>query len=120
MPRSTNQRNVSTIISTSRKHKAEIPIGITIKRKGMKFMQEKDMVNDVLSMVNSSLTGYANAIAQTSNQQLRQLLQQTRDSDEQFQYQLAQVAMQKGYYQPAQPANQQEIQQIRDSFTQRR
>lgn len=86
----------------------------------MKSMQEKDMVNDVLSMVNSSLTGYANAIAQTSNQQLRQLLQQTRDSDEQFQYQLAQVAMQKGYYQPAQPANQQEIQQIRDSFTQRR
>jgi len=40
-------------------------------------VQEKDMVNDVLSMINSSLTGYANAIAQTSNQQLRQMLQQT-------------------------------------------
>ncbi len=62
------------------------------------------MVNDILSMVNSSLTGYANAIAQTSNQQLRQMLQQTRDADEQFQYKLCQIAEQKGYYQPAQPA----------------
>lgn len=82
-------------------------------------MQEKDMVNDVLSMINSSLTGYANAISQTSNQQLRQLLQQTRDADEQFQYKLYQMAEQKGYYQPSPPANQQEIQQIRASFTQR-
>lgn len=81
-------------------------------------MQEKDMVNDVLSMINSSLTGYATAIAQTANQQLRQLLQQTRDGDEQFQYKLFQVAEQKGYYQPAQLANPQEIQQIRSYFTQ--
>ncbi len=82
-------------------------------------MQEKDMVNDVLSMINSSLTGYANAIAQTSNQQLRQMLQQTRDADEQFQYKLYQVAEQKGYYQPAQPADPQDIQKIRASLTQR-
>ena len=61
-------------------------------------MQEKDMVNDVLSMVNSSLTGYASAISQSSNQQLRQTLQQIRDSDENFQMQLAQIAQQKGYY----------------------
>jgi len=76
------------------------------------------MVNDVLSMVNSSLTSYANIIAQTSNQQLRQMLQQTRDADEQFQYRLYQIAEQKGYYQPAQPANPQEIQQVRASVTQ--
>ncbi len=82
-------------------------------------MREKDMVNDVLSMINSSLTGYANAISQTSNQQLRQMLQQTRNADEQFQYKLCQVAEQKGYYQPAQPANPQDIQQIRSTFTQR-
>ncbi len=75
------------------------------------------MVNDVLSMVNSSLTSYANIIAQTSNQQLRQMLQQTRDADEQFQYRLYQIAEQKGYYQPAQPANPQEIQQVRASVT---
>jgi spore coat protein CotF len=80
-------------------------------------MQEKDMVNDILSMVNSSLTGYANTIAQCSNQTLRQALQQIRNADEQFQYQLFQVAEQKGYYRPAQQATPQEIQDIRTSFT---
>ena len=49
-------------------------------------MQEKDIMNDYLSMINSSLTGYANMIAQTDNQQLRQTLQQMRDSDEARQY----------------------------------
>ena len=63
-------------------------------------MQGKDMVNDILSMVNSSLTSYANAMAQTSNQQLRQMLQQTRDADEQFQYKLCQIAEQKATHQP--------------------
>ncbi|HAA09061.1 MAG: spore coat protein [Syntrophomonadaceae bacterium] len=76
-------------------------------------LQDKEMVNDILSMVNSSLTGYANVIAQTSNQQLRQTLQQIRNSDEQFQYQLCQMAEQKNYYKPAQPASQQDIQQVK-------
>lgn len=79
-------------------------------------MQDKEMVNDILAMTNSSLTGYANAIAQTSNQQLRQTLQQIRNSDEQFQYQLYQLAEQKNYYKPAQPASQQDIQQVKSSL----
>jgi len=80
-------------------------------------LKEKDMVNDVLSMVNSSLTGYANVIAQCSDQNLRQTLQQIRNSDEQFQYQLYKVAEQKGFYKPAQQASPQEIQEIRSIFT---
>lgn len=81
-------------------------------------MQEKDMVNDVLSMVNSSLTGYANVIAQCSDQNLRQALTQIRNSDEQFQYQLYKAAEQKGYYKPAQQASSQEIQEIKSLFGQ--
>ncbi len=80
-------------------------------------MQEKDMVNDILSMVNGSLTGYANSIAQSSDQNLRQTLQQIRNADEQFQFQLAQVAEQKGYYKPAEAAGTQEIQQVKSIFT---
>ncbi|NMB36096.1 MAG: spore coat protein [Firmicutes bacterium] len=80
-------------------------------------MQEKDMVNDVLSMINSSLTGYANVIAQCSDQGLRQTIQQIRNADEQFQYQLFKAAEQKGYYQPADPATPQEIQEIKSIFT---
>ena len=80
-------------------------------------MQDKDMVNDVLSMINSSLTGYANVIAQTANPQLRQTIQQIRDNDERFQYDLFKLAEQKGYYQPAQAASQSDIQQVRSQLS---
>ena len=82
----------------------------------MHNFQDKEMVNDVLSMVNSSLTCYAGYISETCNQQLRQTLQQIRNSDEQFQYQLFQMAEQKGFYKPASQASQQEIQQIKSQF----
>ncbi len=81
-------------------------------------MQEKDMVNDVLSMVNSTLTHYASAIAQSSDQNLRQTLQQIRNADEQFQFQLHQIAEQKGYHKHAEPAVPQEIQQVKSIFMQ--
>lgn len=81
-------------------------------------MNEKDMVNDTLSMLNSSLTGYANVITQANNQQLRQKIQQIRDKDEQGQYELYLMAKQKGYYQPAADATPQEIQQVKSSFMQ--
>ncbi|MDW7683702.1 MAG: spore coat protein [Bacillota bacterium] len=80
-------------------------------------MQDKDMVNDVLSMVNASLTNYAKAISESSNSQLRQALQQIRNSDEQFQFQLSQKATQKGYYKPAQQADQNTIQQYKSQLT---
>ena len=79
-------------------------------------MQDKDMVNDVLSMINSSITGYANVITQTSNQQLRQTIQQIRDNDEKFQYELYKLAESKGFYKPAQTANPHEIQQIKSQL----
>lgn len=80
-------------------------------------MQEKDMVNDVLSMVNSSLTGYASFIAQTANPQLRQTIQQMRNSDETFQYNLYKVAEQKGYYKPAVQANPADIVQTKTQIS---
>ena len=80
-------------------------------------MQEKDMVNDVLSMINSSLTGYANVIAQTANPQLRQTLQQIRDNDEKFQYDLFKLAENKGFYKPAQMADQNDIMQVKSQLS---
>jgi spore coat protein CotF len=79
-------------------------------------MQEKDMVNDILSTLNSSITGYANVISQASNPQFRQTIQQIRDNCETFQYDLYKVAEQKGYYMPAQQANMNEIQQVKSMF----
>ncbi|MGI6776939.1 MAG: spore coat protein [Acetivibrionales bacterium] len=79
-------------------------------------MQEKDMVNDVLSTLNSSITGYANVIVQASNPQFRSAIQQIRNGDETFQYDLYKVAEQKGYYKPARQVSQSEIQQVKQQF----
>ncbi len=81
-------------------------------------MQEKVMVNDILSMLNSSLTGYANVIAQCADQNLRQTITQIRNADEQFQYQLYKIAEQKGFYKPAEQADAREIQQVQSLFMQ--
>ncbi|WP_032120775.1 spore coat protein [Clostridium amazonitimonense] len=79
-------------------------------------MQDKDMVNDVLSMVNGSLSGYASAISQTENEQLRQTLQQIRNNDENCQYNLYKVASQKGFYKAASQATPEQIQEIKSQF----
>lgn len=76
-------------------------------------MEEKAMVNDVLSSVKGSLNTYQTAIAETENTELRQTLQQIRNNDESFQYELFKTAQAKGYYKPAQPATVTEIQTVK-------
>ncbi len=83
----------------------------------MHHLQEKEMVNDILSSIKGSLVCYANYIAESSNPQLRQTLQQMRNSDEQFHYQLFQAAEQKGFYKPASAADTQEIQEVKSEFS---
>lgn len=80
-------------------------------------MQDKDMVNDMLSQLSASLTNYAKAIAETAHPELRQTLQQIRNSDEQFQFMLSQKATQKGFYRPAKQADQGAIQQYRSQLS---
>ena len=49
-------------------------------------MDEKTMVNDVLDGVKASLTTYQGVISEAENMQLRQTIQQIRNSDESIQY----------------------------------
>lgn len=79
-------------------------------------MQDKDMVNDVLSMINNSLTGYANVISQTDNMQLRQTIQQIRNNDETSQYDLYKLATQKGFYKPAIEAPIADVNQVKSQL----
>jgi spore coat protein CotF len=79
-------------------------------------VNDKDMTNDYLAMMKGSLATYANVIAETNDVQLRSTFQQMRNQDEQRQYQLAQTAMQKGYYKPAAPAQQADIQQLKSEL----
>ena len=81
-------------------------------------MDEKTMVNDVLSSVKSSLSSYEMAITESANMQLRQTFQQIRNSDESFQYELFKVAQAKGYYKPAQTASTTEIQTVKTELRQ--
>ena len=79
-------------------------------------MDEKTMVNDILNGVKSELTTYQSIITEAENMQLRQTIQQIRNSDESFQYELFKVAQTKGYYKPAQPATVTEIQHVKNEL----
>ena len=81
-------------------------------------MDEKTMVNHILSCVKSDLTAYQTAISESANLQLRQTFQQIRNSDESFQYELFKVAQAKGYYKPAQTASTTEIEVVKTELQQ--
>ena len=76
-------------------------------------MDEKTMVNDILNSVKSSLTTYQGVISEAENMQLRQTIQQIRNNDESFQYELFKVAQSKGYYKPAAKATTTEINTVK-------
>lgn len=80
-------------------------------------MQEREILLDLLSGAKHSVNCYTTAIMEGSNQQLRSTFQTLRDEAEQMQYQLYQMAEQKGYYHSAPGANQNDIQHIKQSLT---
>lgn len=79
-------------------------------------MQEKDIVNDILAGSKASINCYTTAIQECANQQLRSTLQTLRNEAEQMQYQLYQMAEQKGYYVPAPEAKTNDINQIKTTL----
>ncbi len=80
-------------------------------------MKDQDMVNDILSGAKASIGSYTTAITECSNQQLRSTLQTLRNEAEQMQYQIYQMAEQKGWYMPAPQANKNDVQQIKNSLS---
>ena len=79
-------------------------------------MDEKTMVNDILEGVKGSLKTYQGVISEAENMQLRQTIQQIRNNDESFQYELFKIAQTKGNYKPAQQATQTEIQAVKNEL----
>ena len=80
------------------------------------MMDEKTMVNDILEGVKGSLKTYQGVISEAENMQSRQTIQQIRNNDESFQYELFKIAQTKGYYKPAQQATQTEIQAVKNEL----
>ena len=79
-------------------------------------MDEKTMVNDILASVKSDLTASQTAISEAENMNLRQTLQQIRNNDESFQFELFKIAQNKGYYKPAQKASIMEIDTVKNEL----
>lgn len=79
-------------------------------------MEEKYMVNDILESSKESLKTYQGVIIEAANTNLRQTLQEIRNSGESFQYDLFRVAQMKGYYNPAETASSNEINQVKSEF----
>ena len=76
-------------------------------------MDEKYMVNDILEGTKSTLKTYEGVIVEAENTNLRQTIQELRNSCETFQYDLFKVAELKGYYTPASQASLDEINQVK-------
>lgn len=60
-------------------------------------MEEKYMVNDILKNLKNDLKTYQYLITETTNTDLRQVLQQIRNSKEAFEYDLFRLSSLKGY-----------------------
>ncbi len=81
------------------------------------MMDEKTMVSDALTGINSELKMYADYIAQSEDPQLKQTLKQMRNKTETSQEQLYQIAREKSYYVPAAKASQEDIEHVKSLFT---
>ena len=81
-------------------------------------MDEKTMVNDILSNIKSGLATYQSVISETENMALRQSIQQIRNNDESFQYELFKIAQNKGYYKPAGKASPTEVGTVKTDLQQ--
>lgn len=77
-------------------------------------MDEKYMTNDILEGTKSDLTTMQGVISEAENIQLRQTIQQMRNSTEAFQYELFKMAQSKGYYTPAAKATPMEVNNVKN------
>ena len=82
------------------------------------MIDEKTMVADTLAGINGELTRFGEMIPQTENKQLKQTLKQLRNACETSQEEIYQLARAHQYYVPAEKANAQEIQHVKNLLTQ--
>ncbi len=79
-------------------------------------MTEKTSVNDVLSSINTLINLLNYSIQQANNKNFRDTLITSRNSLENYQWQIYLIAKEKGYYIPAAPAGQADIEQVKNSI----
>lgn len=78
--------------------------------------QEKYMAIDCLEMKKHGCVEFTKAASECSNTQLRQTLIQMRNSCEQAQQEIGQISSGKGWYLPADNADQQQISKVKSFY----
>lgn len=78
-------------------------------------MNEKIAINDVLACTNSLITMLEYTIEQANNKNFRDIVTQARNKLENLQWEIYLVAKEKGYYIPAAPAGEADVQQVKNS-----
>lgn len=79
-------------------------------------MTEKVGLDDVLSTLNSTITMINYAIQQSNNKNFRDTLITSRDNLEKLQWKMYLINKEKGYYVPAAPAGQADVEQVKNSI----
>ena len=80
------------------------------------MLDEKTMVADTLAGINGELVRFGEMIPQTENKELKTTLKQFRNTCEQSQEELFQIAREKSYYVPAAKATQEEVDHVKSLF----
>lgn len=79
-------------------------------------MTEKICVNDVLSTLNSMINMINYSIQQSNNKNFRDELIASRNTLEDYQWQVYLIAKEKQYYVPAAPAGAADLEQVKNSI----
>ena len=80
-------------------------------------MTEKVAFNDVLSCTNSVINLINYSKQQSNNKNLRDSLIKSRNSLENIQWDIYLISKDKGYYIPAAPAGEADIEQVKNSIS---
>lgn len=80
-------------------------------------MNEKTAISDSLSSLNSIITLLDYSIEQSNNITFRNTLISSRNNLENIQWEIYQIAKQKGFYIPAAPAGKADIDQVKNSIS---
>lgn len=80
-------------------------------------MQEKQAVSDTLSTIKTLVNALTYATSQCNNEALRSTYCAYRNQLETLQFEIYQVAKQHGYYVPAAPAGQADIEAVKTAIS---
>lgn len=81
-------------------------------------MEEKLVVSDTLGSLNSALHMLNYALQQANDKNFRDYIVGVRNQTEALQWQVYEIAKQKGFYKPAAPAGQADIDTVEQEVTQ--